>query len=465
MPSASAGRWRRSRTSAAFAIALAAGCSMACLHSIGNRDVSDDVSANAFSFAGTAIRLERPGSSPQRLAGNRESMSRGESDTQVAMSALAPAAASMSLPLWKRLPVDLMAHITAPIRAYKLAAITKEIVADIKEKFASKKSTSGKSSSAGGAAETLTTLIPQYMKGHVIARTSPEEYRRVLSTSLNLILDAVLADEPYPFEPYHKAIREPLDHYTWGNDFFRSMIKYRGSRLEGLEYLLEIKESLAKGDNVICLANHQTEADPQVLSILCELEGHEDLAEKTIFLAGHKVTTDPLAIPFSKGRNLLTIFSKKYLDKMEAEELEEATVRNRQTVAEWQRLLKEGGHIFWVAPSGGRDRKGESGNFEPAKFDSSSVGLFNILAQKAARGGGPATHFYPLAMWTHGLVPPPDDAKAAVGESRNTERAPVGIEFGAKMVPDDLGGKKAFPGAAEKIVRERYAHLDDLMRR
>jgi len=345
MPSASAGRWRRSRTSAAFAIALAAGCSMACLHSIGNRDVSDDVSANAFSFAGTAIRLERPGSSPQRLAGNRESMSRGESDTQVAMSALAPAAASMSLPLWKRLPVDLMAHITAPIRAYKLAAITKEIVADIKEKFASKKSTSGKSSSAGGAAETLTTLIPQYMKGHVIARTSPEEYKRVLSTSLNLILDAVLADEPYPFEPYHKAIREPLDHYTWGNDFFRSMIKYRGSRLEGLEYLLEIKESLAKGDNVICLANHQTEADPQVLSILCELEGHEDLAEKTIFLAGHKVTTDPLAIPFSKGRNLLTIFSKKYLDKMEAEELEEATVRNRQTVAEWQRLLKEGGHI------------------------------------------------------------------------------------------------------------------------
>ena len=59
------------------------------------------------------------------------------------------------------------------------------------------------------------------------------------------------------------------------------------------------------------IGNHQTEADPQVLSLLLETEGYEDTAEKTIFVAGHKVTTDPLAIPFSMGRNLLTIFSKK----------------------------------------------------------------------------------------------------------------------------------------------------------
>jgi len=37
----------------------------------------------------------------------------------------------------------------------------------------------------------------------------------------------------------------------------------------------------------------------QVLSVLLERQGHGALAEKIIYLAGHKVTTDPFAIPFS----------------------------------------------------------------------------------------------------------------------------------------------------------------------
>lgn len=48
----------------------------------------------------------------------------------------------------------------------------------------------------------------------------------------------------------------------------------------------------------------QTEADPQVISLLMEREGYGDVAEKLINVAGHRVTTDPLAIPFSMGRNL-----------------------------------------------------------------------------------------------------------------------------------------------------------------
>ena len=36
-----------------------------------------------------------------------------------------------------------------------------------------------------------------------------------------------------------------------------------------------------------------------MLSVLLEQHGHGALAEKIIYLAGHKVTTDPFAIPFS----------------------------------------------------------------------------------------------------------------------------------------------------------------------
>ena len=53
----------------------------------------------------------------------------------------------------------------------------------------------------------------------------------------------------------------------------------------------------------------QTEADPQVISLLMEREGYGKLASGLISVAGHRVTTDPLAIPFSMGRNLFWLGS------------------------------------------------------------------------------------------------------------------------------------------------------------
>ncbi|CAK9063223.1 Glycerol-3-phosphate acyltransferase [Durusdinium trenchii] len=181
-----------------------------------------------------------------------------------------------------------------------------------------------------------------------------------------------------------------------------------------------------------------------------------------------------------KGRYLLSIFSKKYLDEGTEEEQEAKAERNKKifgckaspaegvhcpTISEMQRLMKEGGHIFWVAPSGGRDRRtdvgrtwrAETGRFGPAEFDASSVGLFLLLAQKAGRGDGPTTHFMPLAMWTHRLVPPPEDAKASVGESRSAQRAAVGLSFGQALDVKKEGGRKKFPPAMEKRVNELYA--------
>jgi len=76
--------------------------------------------------------------------------------------------------------------------------------------------------------------------------------------------------------------------------------------------LKEAFEKAASGENVVFLAN-QNEADPQVVSAMLEKSGFTDEAEKLIYAAGHKVTTDPLAIPFSMGRNLLCIHSKRHI--------------------------------------------------------------------------------------------------------------------------------------------------------
>ena len=64
---------------------------------------------------------------------------------------------------------------------------------------------------------------------------------------------------------------------------------------------------------------------------------------------------------------------------------------NMMVMKQMQSLFKEGGHVVWVAPSGGRDRKGDSGNYEVAPFDSKSVEMFRLMGDKAKV---PPTHSY-----------------------------------------------------------------------
>jgi len=72
------------------------------------------------------------------------------------------------------------------------------------------------------------------------------------------------------------------------------------------------------------VANHQTEIDPQFISLLLEKE-YSKLAKDMIFVAGDRVILDQLAIPASMGRNLLCIYSKKHIhnppDLMETKRL------------------------------------------------------------------------------------------------------------------------------------------------
>jgi glycerol-3-phosphate O-acyltransferase len=51
-----------------------------------------------------------------------------------------------------------------------------------------------------------------------------------------------------------------------GNGFLKPLIILDQSILRGMENAVKIADILAKGENVVLLSNHQTEADPQVRS-------------------------------------------------------------------------------------------------------------------------------------------------------------------------------------------------------
>ena len=263
-----------------------------------------------------------------------------------------------------------------------------------------------------------------------------------------------------------ESLREKLgpdvttDFYAAGCDFFRPSIDMEHSVVLGQDNLKKALEQIEAGENVVFLANHQSEADPQVVSCLFENVGKEagDLAAHVTYVAGHKVTTDALAVPFSMGRNLLCIHSKKHIDA----DPETKPAKSRQNMAAMNSMLgglKEGGMAIWVAPSGGRDRRNvDSGKIPIAPFDQKTVDMFRLMGNKSKV----PTHFYPMAMVSYDLCPPPDFVEAGVGEQRNVRFTPIGIAI-MDEVPN-VGGAEKRHLFTEKAEEECIVGYTDLLK-
>lgn len=251
-----------------------------------------------------------------------------------------------------------------------------------------------------------------------------------------------MGDNTFQFSSAHMALRGgeennpegDFDFYKFGCDFFKPAMDLEKSVVFGNDNLKQAFERAANGENVVFLANHQSEADPQVVSALLEENGYGEEAARIVYVAGHKVTTDALAIPFSMGRNLLCIHSKRHI-MVEPELKSKKTQQNLQTMGAMTEKLKKGGAILWVAPSGGRDRRDlETMKVPVAPFDQKTIDLFRLLGNKSKK----PTHFYPMALVSYDLCPPPDVIESSVGEKRNVRFTPVGMAV-SEEVPN-IGG-------------------------
>jgi len=290
--------------------------------------------------------------------------------------------------------------------------------------------------SAGYPLETADRLLGQYLKA----------------------VTAQLAS-PHTFEPFHQRVTTPFDYYTFGVEFFRPLVNKAASTLHGRDHLQRLSAQLAAGENVIFLANHQSEGDPPMISLMLEDE-FPRLSADMIFVAGERVTTDPLTVPFSLGRNLLCIYSKRHIDH--PPELKAAkTHHNRRTMEQMAELLAGGGCCIYVAPSGGRDRRNAAGVVEVAAFDSHNVEMFHLMATRA----GHPTHFYPMAMDTYDVLPPPDTVEVTIGEARVIHHCPVHLAVGPELDLDafataDRHERRALRAdAAWKAVCTEYARF------
>lgn len=282
----------------------------------------------------------------------------------------------------------------------------------------------------GKIPEELATVIDHFFLSYAKAIGKNGYDVGDLQTTLSLYLDLISEQlaNPFPFDLFHQRITTPVNYYHFGLDLLRPLVDFKHSKVVGLDHVDAIQYQLDRRENVILFANHQTEPDPQAISLLLE-KTHPQLAEEMIFVAGHRVITDPLAVPLSKGRNLLCIFSKRYIE-IPPEDKQEKLLHNQKTMKKMAQLLSEGGKCIYVAPSGGRDRPHpDHGAIEVAPFDPQSIEMFWLMAKHA----NTPTHFYPLALATYDLLPPPHSIEQDLGEQRHTECTPIHLSFGDEV--------------------------------
>jgi glycerol-3-phosphate O-acyltransferase len=290
-----------------------------------------------------------------------------------------------------------------------------------------------------------------YMEGIRSCGLDPAAFEGKQIGFLELVVKQVT--NPHPFENFHRHVTAPIDYYSFGIELFRPMVNEEASRVKGEEQLAQMRRQIAAKENVVLLANHQTELDPQVISMLLE-NSYPEIGKEMIFVAGDRVLSDPMAVPFSLGRNLLCIYSKRHIDHP-PERKEEKLRYNQKTMQAMERLLSEGGQCIYIAPAGGRDRPNAEGVFEVAPFDPQSLEMLFLTARKAER----PTHFYPLALRSAALLPPPSTVTVGeLGEWRKTTFTPLYGAFGAEIDLEQFPGNDLKDKKERRQARAEYIH-------
>ncbi|KAM4073319.1 hypothetical protein ACB094_10G009400 [Castanea mollissima] len=298
-------------------------------------------------------------------------------------------------------------------------------------------------------------------KNAVFQSGNPRADEIVLS-NMAIVFDRVFYDveDPFVFEPNHKALREPFDYYMFGQNYIRPLVDYRNSYVGNISLFYEMEEKLQQGHNIVLMSNHQTEADPAIIALLLEATNPR-IAENMTYVAGDRVLIDPLCKPFSMGRNLICVYSKKHMTDV-PELVEMKRKANTRSLKEMALRLRGGSQLIWIAPSGGRDRPyPNTEDWYPAPFDTSSVDNMRRLVEHSGTPG----HIYPMALLCHNIMPPPPQVEKEIGEKRVISFHGVGLSVSPGISFSDIAtacenpeeqAKDLYTQAVYNAVMEQY---------
>ena len=131
-------------------------------------------------------------------------------------------------------------------------------------------------------------------KQTVLSSDAPDASPELVAEVMGSIADRTVNQflDPYTFPSYHTRLLEPYDYYKFGQNYVRTLINFNKSVVGHLDRFQKVQEQLDAGDNVVLLANHQTEADPGVWALLLE-KVLPRLATEIIYVAGANFPVQP----------------------------------------------------------------------------------------------------------------------------------------------------------------------------
>ncbi|XP_019094497.1 PREDICTED: glycerol-3-phosphate acyltransferase, chloroplastic-like [Camelina sativa] len=287
-------------------------------------------------------------------------------------------------------------------------------------------------------------------KNAVLSSGASRAEETVIS-NMSVAFDRMLlgVEDPYTFNPYHKAIREPFDYYMFVHTYIRPLIDFKNSYVGNASIFSELEDKIRQGHNIVLISNHQSEADPAVISLLLEAQS-PFIGENIKCVAGDRVITDPLCVPFSMGRNLICVYSKKHMnDDPELVDMKrKANTRSLKEMATMLRLLEL--------------------NNECSYFDSSSVDNMRRLVEHSGAPG----HIYPMSLLCYDIMPPPPQVEKEIGEKRLVGFHGTGLSVGPEISFSDVTAacenpneaKEAYSQALYNSVNEQYKILNSAIK-
>ncbi len=306
----------------------------------------------------------------------------------------------------------------------------------------------------------ISAFFHSYDKIHSDLKLDSNEVYSVLKDYLKMIKQELFS--PTPFNIFHEQEKSPIDYYLFAKRLLSPFIDKKSSKIFGKKNIDAIIDILSRGENVMLLSNHQAEGDPTLLAALLD-DHYPNLIEQMIAVAGARVTTDPITIPLTRGQNILCVYSKKYFE-IHADRKQEMLQHNSSSMLTLRHLLNDGGKLVFVAPSGGRDRKNADGHLYPSLFDPESIELMRLVGEKSKK----KTHYFPLALYTYDILPPPEKIKKAIGEQRKMCHSPIHVNFGKEYTmsapsSEEKKEKHLFrknqAGSIHKVVTTLYEEI------
>ncbi|MBF5050463.1 Glycerol-3-phosphate acyltransferase, chloroplastic [Candidatus Clavichlamydia salmonicola] len=273
--------------------------------------------------------------------------------------------------------------------------------------------------------EEMSSAYTSYLENCLSEKITTEWIDQQFTIYLDLIKKEL--SDPFQFSCFQKKITTPFNYEQFGIDFTRPLLNKSLSGVLYQENIDKITAQIAAGDNVILLVNHQSELDPMCIQLLLE-DKHASLINDMICVAGHRVVSDPLSKPFSLGFNLLFIHSRRYINT-NPEKKEEKIIHNQRAIKTLRNLLQDGSKLLFVAPAGGRDRIDPiTKKMSVSEFDPTSIEMFRLLGNDCCK----KIHFYPVALLTFNILPPPMEIRTAIGEPRFLEKDGIWLACGSE---------------------------------